>query len=67
MSIDHQPNWRTSSYSGAGDNNCVEVADNQPQVMVRDTKQSGHGPTIAISPFAWRQFTATVAAESFRL
>ncbi|NJQ06153.1 DUF397 domain-containing protein [Streptomyces lonarensis] len=61
----HQPNWRTSSYSGHGDNNCVEVADNQPAVLVRDTKQAGAGPVIAFSPEAWSRFTVAAPAGRF--
>ncbi|MFC9883134.1 DUF397 domain-containing protein [Streptomyces libani] len=55
--MNETPNWHKSSYSGGGDNDCVEVADNQLKVMVRDTKQAGLGPVLAISPAAWSEFT----------
>ncbi|MEU6375908.1 DUF397 domain-containing protein [Streptomyces sp. NPDC046909] len=48
------PNWRTSSYTGT--ENCVEVADSEPElVMVRDTKARGRG-ILAIQPAAWAVF-----------
>ncbi|MBD0842003.1 DUF397 domain-containing protein [Streptomyces sp. TRM68416] len=48
------PNWRTSSYTGT--ENCVEVADNKPElVMVRDTKARSRG-ILAIQPAAWAVF-----------
>ncbi|MET7639558.1 DUF397 domain-containing protein [Streptomyces sp. NPDC005438] len=56
----HQPNWRTSSYTGSGDNNCVEVADNLPQIMIRDTKYHDTGPILTIPPASWQQFTSAV-------
>ncbi|NJQ14717.1 DUF397 domain-containing protein [Streptomyces bohaiensis] len=61
-----QPNWRTSSYSGNGDNNCVEVADDHPSVLVRDTKHAGAGPMISFSPGAWGHFTAAQRESSSR-
>ncbi|MGP4007005.1 DUF397 domain-containing protein [Streptomyces sp. 4N124] len=48
------PKWRTSSYTGT--ENCVEVADSEPGlVMVRDTKARSHG-ILAIQPAAWAVF-----------
>ncbi|WP_405526868.1 DUF397 domain-containing protein [Streptomyces canus] len=48
------PNWRTSSYTGT--ENCVEVADNDPQhVMVRDTKSHDRG-LMVIQRTAWTAF-----------
>lgn len=49
-------NWHKSTYSGDNDN-CVEVADNMPQVLVRDTKDHGAG-RLEISPAAWTAFVA---------
>jgi hypothetical protein len=48
--------WRTSSYSG-GQGNCVEVADHDNRVMVRDTKENSAGPVLRFTPAAWRTFT----------
>ena len=48
------PNWRTSSYTGT--ENCVEVADNDPQhVMVRDTKARDRG-ILAVRQDSWTAF-----------
>ncbi|NML50522.1 DUF397 domain-containing protein [Streptomyces sp. R302] len=51
-----EPAWRTSTYSGSNDN-CVEVADNTPRVLVRDTKDHDAG-TLNVAPAAWSSFTA---------
>ncbi|MER6912205.1 DUF397 domain-containing protein [Streptomyces sp. NPDC000594] len=48
-----QPNWRTSTYTKT--DTCVEVADNGPAVMVRDTKDRGFA-TLFASPSAWARF-----------
>jgi hypothetical protein len=55
-------NWRKSSYSG-DQGNCIEVADDDSRVMVRDTKQAGQGPVLTVSSAAWRSFTAEVKAD----
>ena len=52
------PNWRTSSYTGT--ENCVEVADNQPAlVMARDTKDRSRG-LLAVQPTTWVAFVEFV-------
>jgi Domain of unknown function (DUF397) len=55
--------WRKSSYSGNG-GNCVEVADPGSRVLVRDTKQAGQGPVLAVSPDAWRRLVEQVKANA---
>ncbi|WP_199444153.1 DUF397 domain-containing protein [Umezawaea beigongshangensis] len=45
--------WRTSSYSGGGDQNCVEVAFGG-HVGVRDSKNPV--PELAFTLEAWRGF-----------
>jgi hypothetical protein len=47
--------WRTSSYTG-GQGNCVEVADTERAVIIRDTKDLG-GTLLSIPASAWRKFT----------
>lgn len=48
------PNWRTSSYTET--QNCVEVADNDPQkVLVRDTKARSRR-TIEVQRATWTAF-----------
>ncbi|MGA4948642.1 DUF397 domain-containing protein [Streptomyces lydicamycinicus] len=58
-----QPNWHKSTYSGQNDN-CVEVADSDPnKVMFRDSKQADSA-AVSVSPAAWAAFvSATKAGE----
>jgi hypothetical protein len=56
MTPETQGGWRKSSYSGGGDNDCVEVAFAASAVGVRDSKNAS-GPTLAFSPTAWRNFS----------
>ncbi len=56
-------NWRKSSYSGQSGGNCVEVADRDSRVLVRDTKQAGTGPVLQFTPDAWRRFADQVKGE----
>jgi hypothetical protein len=54
------PEWFTSSYSGAPNNECVECATNLPRhVLVRDSKDPD-GPRLTFSPDAWRSFSAAI-------
>jgi len=58
--------WRRSAHSGAN-GNCVEVADNLPDlVAVRDSKDRG-GPALAFPPEAWSAFVAAVKDGEFDL
>ncbi|MFD9030339.1 DUF397 domain-containing protein [Streptomyces sp. NPDC059567] len=58
------PNWHTSTYSGADNDACVEVADNAPGVVrVRDTKDRTKGEVTA-TPAAWDAFTAFARAHT---
>ncbi|WP_433530508.1 DUF397 domain-containing protein [Micromonospora sp. CA-263727] len=51
-----RPRWRTSTRSGDTGGNCVEVADNLPElVLVRDSKDRS-GPSLIFAPTAWRSF-----------
>jgi hypothetical protein len=52
--------WRKSSYSGNGGGSCIEVADDDSRILVRDTKQHGYGPTLQFSSDAWRRFAKQV-------
>ncbi|WP_200208179.1 DUF397 domain-containing protein [Micromonospora coerulea] len=46
--------WRKSTRSGQGE--CVEVADNLPDVVgVRDSKDPT-GPALTFAPHTWRTF-----------
>jgi Domain of unknown function (DUF397) len=52
--------WRKASYSSNGGGNCVEVGQARRDVLVRDTKDHGHGPVLRFSPGAWQQFADRV-------
>ncbi|MFD4274821.1 DUF397 domain-containing protein [Streptomyces cyaneofuscatus] len=51
--------WRKSSYSGGANGDCLEVADGQATVPVRDSK-TPTGPALAFSPQGWTQFVSAV-------
>jgi hypothetical protein len=51
-------NWRTSSYS-TGNGECVEAANLEGVVLVRDTKDR-QGRTLSINASAWLKFTRTI-------
>ena len=57
-------NWRKSSYSADNGGNCIEVADSGSRVLVRDTKQAGHGPVLSVSPADWRRLVDRVKADA---
>jgi hypothetical protein len=50
--------WRKSSYSGS-QTNCVEVADLDHVIAVRDSKDPA-GPALTFGPAAWASFVATM-------
>ena len=50
--------WRKSSYSG--NTGCVEAADRDGAVLVRDTKDHGRGPVHRYTAAEWRAFIANV-------
>ncbi len=54
--------WRKSSYSGASNGDCVEVADGFAGVVpVRDSKDP-HGPALLFPSDAWSAFVSGVRA-----
>ncbi|MFG1840771.1 DUF397 domain-containing protein [Micromonospora sp. NPDC049175] len=56
--------WRKSSRSSGNGGNCVEVADNLPDVVgVRDSKDP-NGPALAFAPTAWRAFVSQLARRA---
>ncbi|MDQ1040381.1 hypothetical protein QFZ75_006797 [Streptomyces sp. V3I8] len=50
--------WFTSSYSGSGGGNCVEVAAGLDAVYVRDSKTAGGGPIVRVGQSQWTAFVA---------
>jgi hypothetical protein len=51
--------WRKSSYSGTNGGDCVEAADLDGRILVRDTTDRG-GVVLSISPDAWCRFMGTL-------
>jgi hypothetical protein len=51
--------WRKSSYSGQSGGNCIEVADHDSRVLVRDTKNRT-GPVLQFPPDAWRRLVEQI-------
>ncbi|BCJ55819.1 hypothetical protein Asp14428_72940 [Actinoplanes sp. NBRC 14428] len=55
--------WHKSSRSGSNGGDCVEVADNLPDIVaVRDSKDPG-GPALIFPRAAWRAFIASLKAQ----
>ena len=50
--------WRKASYS-ATNGNCIEVADAESVVLVRDTTDRD-GVTLSIAAGAWQAFVGTL-------
>ena len=55
-----EPRWRKSTYSGNGGASCVEVADHDGMILVRDTKDHSSGPVHRYTPDQWRAFITSV-------
>jgi hypothetical protein len=54
------PGWRKSSHSSGNGGNCVELGSMPGAVLVRDTKDNGHGPVLQLTPAGWTRFTAAL-------
>ncbi|MEV5537491.1 DUF397 domain-containing protein [Saccharopolyspora shandongensis] len=57
-------NWRKSSRSGSGANNCVELAIGEAATYIRDTKDRDGG-TLRVHQRAWAGFLGSVKAGRF--
>ena len=56
--------WRKSSHSvSSGGTNCVEAGSLPGQVLIRDTKDHGHGPVLRVSARTWRAFTTALRVQ----
>lgn len=54
-----RPQWRKSSYSNGTGGECVEVADLESAVGVRDSTRLG-GPHIAVRRSTWSDFLSSL-------
>lgn len=52
--------WFKSSYSGAADDNCVEVRFTDTTTDIRDSKNA-HGDTLRVTTAAWTAFLTGLA------
>lgn len=63
--------WWKSTRSGGSGGACVEFTDGPLRthgvIGVRDTKDQGNGPIIAVSGPAWAAFAAAVKGGQFDL
>ncbi|KAB1935042.1 DUF397 domain-containing protein [Micromonospora sp. ALFpr18c] len=59
METSDNPVWRKSSYSDNNGGACVEVAELDTSIAVRDSKNPS-GPTLRFSRGAWTGFIRTV-------
>jgi hypothetical protein len=57
-------NWRKSSFSAGGSDNCVEVAALPGAVAIRDSKDP-QGPGHLIDPAAFHDLTARINRGDF--
>ncbi|WP_455360502.1 DUF397 domain-containing protein [Streptomyces sp. SYSU K21746] len=54
--------WFKSSYSSGGGGECVEVAEAEGIVCVRDSKITA-GPVLTVTPHAWAGFVGLAAGR----
>ncbi|MEV5509366.1 DUF397 domain-containing protein [Streptomyces orinoci] len=54
--------WIKSSYSGADDPSCVEVAATQTVIRVRDSKNTD-GPQLAFTRDTWAEFVRSASED----
>jgi hypothetical protein len=62
VKIDQMPQWQKSSYCGSAA--CVEVAQTDDVILVRDSKNPQIMP-LSFTPDEWTAFVAGVKAGEF--
>lgn len=60
--MDAELNWRKATYSGSGGGGCVEAANTDRLVLVRDTTNRA-GYTMPVAPQGWQEFITRVKGE----
>jgi hypothetical protein len=63
METNEDPIWHRSEFCGT--NACVEVAQTDNQILVRDSKNPGNSP-LGFSPDAWQAFVAGIKYRPVR-
>ncbi|MDL4776558.1 DUF397 domain-containing protein [Actinomadura xylanilytica] len=61
----HTP-WRKSSYSGANEGECVEIAPAGRMVAARDSKDPS-GPVLCFGTDAWHAFCGQIKSGAYDL
>jgi hypothetical protein len=51
--------WRKSTRSGGNGGNCVEVADNLPDIVALRDSKDPNGPVLTFSSASWTAFIVT--------
>ncbi|MEU8702866.1 DUF397 domain-containing protein [Streptomyces sp. NPDC048680] len=62
MARQFQPDFFKSSYSANANGECVECAQRQHTLLVRDSKTAG-GAVLAFTHPAWGRFTASLRRD----
>ncbi|MFI6661334.1 DUF397 domain-containing protein [Streptomyces sp. NPDC050523] len=57
--------WFKSSYSGGSGTECLECADGEDSVLIRDSK-GRRGPVMAVSRQTWRDFVEAVNMDALK-
>ena len=52
--------WRKSTRSNGGTQTCLEAAHVPGAILVRDTKDNGHGPVLRLTSASWTAFTRSL-------
>ncbi|NEA41998.1 DUF397 domain-containing protein [Streptomyces sp. SID11385] len=55
--------WTKSSYSGADNGDCVEIAFGEPVIPVRDSKRAESGPVVEFGREAFAAFLGSVTTD----
>ncbi|MFF5131762.1 DUF397 domain-containing protein [Streptomyces syringium] len=58
-----RPHWRRSSFTGAADNNCVEIAFVHREVWVRDSNAPNR-PPLSFAHRPWQEFLARLVSPT---
>jgi hypothetical protein len=60
VEVEIDPHWRKSSRSSGNGGACVEAGNLVSRVLVRDSKDSGHGLVLSFTSDAWRTFLSKI-------